>query len=208
MYGRGGVRSVLGKGREVGPEYYDGVLRRPTHYLKQYTASSRYFLFAVIVDRLRGSGCGAVLEVGCGTGQLACAIRDAGVVEDYCGFDFSPGRVRQARAVCPGFRFEVGDAYSTDLFDGDGYGYDVVLATEVLEHLSRDLDVVRRIRGGSRFLATVPNFGAREHIRFFEDEEKVAERYSPMFGDLRVDRFAGNGEGRAFFLLDGIRVGG
>jgi len=80
-----------------------------------YTQSPYYMIWTVIIDRLRQSGARKVLEIGCGAWQLASAIRDAEVIEDYFGFDFSPKRIEQARVACPQYYFEVANALKTDL---------------------------------------------------------------------------------------------
>jgi hypothetical protein len=121
----------------------------------------------------------------------------------YYGFDFRPTRLVRARENCPGFQFEVADALTTDLFET--WRYDAVIATEFLEHVERDLDVLDSIRPGSYFLGTVPNFPFVSHVRHFRSEAEVTERYAGRFFEFRVDTIIANERGKCFFLLEGIR---
>jgi len=103
-------------------------------------------------------------------------------------------------------RFEVSDAYSTDLFET--FDYDTVIATEFLEHVEDDLRVICSIRTGARFIATVPNFPYVSHVRHFGDATDVAARYSDKFTSFSVDAIPANDKGKTFFLIEGTRRGG
>lgn len=67
----------------------------------------------------------------------------------------------------------------------------------------RDLDVLRRLRPGTRVIATVPNFAARGHVRYFDKVERVADRYAPCFASLSVEAHVANTEGKTYYLMDG-----
>lgn len=154
----------------------------------------------MIADRLTRHGATSVLDIGCGPGQLACLLRDRGLGR-YCGFDFSPKRIEQARKVCPEYDFHVADAFRTELFQT--CEYDTVLCTEFLEHVEGDLEVLRRIRPGAVVHGTVTNFPYMAHVRHFESAGQVRERYEPILADLSVDALAADGQGRTFFLIEG-----
>src|SRR5947209_3200198 len=119
-------------GREVGSDWYDQAYRDVEEYRRPYTQSRYYFIWTVIVDRVRRGGARRVLEIGCGPGQLAAFLLDSGV-DEYLGLDFSPTAIEMARANAPRGRFEVGDARSTDVHSE--FEHDVVICTEVLEHI-------------------------------------------------------------------------
>jgi SAM-dependent methyltransferase len=191
-------------GVEAGPEWYDERFARDAMWRAHYTKSPYYHFWTVIVDRLvRDAPCApAVLEIGCGSGQLALALRDRGIT-NYVGFDFAPKRVEWARHTVPEFRFEVADAFATQLYDE--VHYDVVVCTEFLEHVEGDLDVLARLRR-SRVIGTVPNFGGGSHVRHFDDAGAVVARYGTVLEGLRVDAFP-NRQGRVHYLLDGVAMG-
>jgi 2-polyprenyl-3-methyl-5-hydroxy-6-metoxy-1,4-benzoquinol methylase len=137
--------------------------------------------------------------MGCGAGHLARLLADQGV-EHYTGFDFSAKRLEQARLVVPEFRFEIADAYTTDLFET--VDYTIVVCTEFLEHLEGDLEILGRIHSGTRVLGTVPNYDAKAHLRYFHSQTEVDDRYGPLFTDLDVAQIRNVGGGSEW-LIDG-----
>jgi 2-polyprenyl-3-methyl-5-hydroxy-6-metoxy-1,4-benzoquinol methylase len=173
----------------------------PLHTV-HYTRSLYYFLWSVIVDRMPEAA--SVLEIGCGTGQLAELLGDRDV-RQYVGFDFSAAAVKMARQRSPHLQFEVDDALTTRLLSSSGY--DTLICTEVLEHIEADREVVRRVRPGVRCLITVPNFPHVSHVRQFAAPSDVSVRYGHFFTHARVTEFLSNVEGDRFFLLDGVRNG-
>lgn len=188
------------QGGEKSAEWYDASFDACEHWSQHYSASEYYFLWSVIVDRIATSGARSILEIGCGTGQLASLIHDK-VKCDYHGFDFSAKRVEYAQATNPDLPFARQDAFQTDLFAA--CDYDTAVCTEFLEHVEADTVVLEKVRPATRFLGTVPNFPFTSHVRHFKSEDEVAARYKPYFRDLRIDRFLADANGKCFYLLDG-----
>jgi len=165
-----------------------------------YSESEYYFIWTVIADRIVTSGVKFILEIGCGPGQLACLLRDKGC-RGYHGFDFSPKRIERAKRICPDFAFSLQDAFQTDLFTS--LHYDAVICTEFLEHIEQDIEVLKKIKSGTVFYGTVPNFPFVSHVRYFRSEDEVVSRYRSCFSELRVDAFLADGAGKTFYLLEG-----
>jgi SAM-dependent methyltransferase len=196
-------RAAAPPAREEGAEFYDALYRATPEYHEPYQKSFYYFLWSVIVDRVRRAGIKRVLEIGCGPGQLAAYLFDSGV-EQYVGLDFSPQAIEMARKNAPRGRFVVGDAR-----DGAIHAqteHDVVICTEVLEHIEDDLKVVSAFRPGKRCLCSVPNFPYESHVRHFKDAGEVLARYGAFFDrpDVMTFRSPRSAED-LFFLLDGVR---
>ena len=191
---------------EKGKDFYDRTFDADDHWKMHYTEIREYVCWTVIIDRLRSAGARRLLEIGCGSGQLASALRDAGVLESYHGFDFSARRLEQARVACPEFRFEIADAFQTDLYDR--YDYDSALSTEFLEHVERDLWVLSRLKGGTRFIGTVPNFPFVSHVRHFTSSDEVAARYGPLFDQFSVTTVPLTSKGKMYSLIQGVRSAG
>jgi SAM-dependent methyltransferase len=84
-----------------------------------------------------------LLDMGCGTGELAGSFIKAGY--EYYGVDIEPERIRYARKTFPGGKFHVMDA--SNLTYPDGY-FDQILITGVLHHLSDEevRGIVREIK--------------------------------------------------------------
>jgi SAM-dependent methyltransferase len=163
-------------------------------------------MWTVIVDRVIQGGCRRVLEIGCGSGQLASFLIDEGI-DDYRGIDFSPAAIEQAVSKeLPRAKFEVADALTSEIYKQ--YSYDVLICTEVLEHVEADLDIVARFAPEKRTLCTVPNFPYTSHVRHFRNEAEVAERYGEFFQGFSVRTFrrpdSPNGK---YFLFEGVSCG-
>lgn len=180
--------------------WYDASFERCEHWSQHYTESEYYFLWSVIADRVVRGEAKSILEIGCGTGQLASLIRDKATCK-YVGLDFSSKRIQFAKQAYPALSFVQQDAFKTDLFAT--CDYDTVVCTEFLEHVEGDTAIIGRIRKGTRFFGTVPNFPFVSHVRHFHDEGEVQSRYAEFFCELRVDTFLATAEGKAFYLLDG-----
>jgi SAM-dependent methyltransferase len=188
-------------------EWYDTIEYNENEgYRQPYYRSLYYFLWAVIADRLRRAGVRRVLEIGCGPGQLTALLLEQGV-EHYVGLDFSSRAIAMARRNAPAGHFVVGDARTTTLHSE--VEHDVVICTEVLEHMHDDLEVVSRFRPGKRCIYSVPNFTYPSHVRYFRDADEVIARYGPFFHDLDVMTFKSPNwlpsSPDSFFLADGVR---
>lgn len=199
---RVGLRRKRIAGTEQGADWYDDAYSRLGEYGLSYEQSSYYFIWTVIVDRLRRDGVKSVLEVGCGSGQLAAFLLEKGV-EGYVGFDFSATAIELAQRMAPAGRFYVDDARTSSLYDEP---HEVLICTEVLEHIADDLAVVERFPPG-RCILSVPNYDSASHVRFFSDESAVRERYESHFSDLDVVVFPTcSATPNALFLADGHRT--
>jgi len=183
-------------------DWYDARYASEEAYRIHYTATSYYFLWCVVAERMEQAGVGSVLEIGCGSGQFACLLRDRGM-ERYWGFDASRAAVELARSTCPQYEFFVANALQTDLYTR--LHYDAAICMEVLEHIEEDLDVLRNIPQGTTFFGTVPNFPYVSHVRHFADCAEVAERYGALFQDFRVDALLANERGKRYFLFQGVK---
>jgi len=100
------------------------------------------FLGAVpgLHDRLRAGA--AVLDVGCGPGQVARLVADAFPASRVTGVDVVPEAIDQARAAAgdrPNLDYRVGDAARL----GEDARYDVVLVLDVVHDLGRPREALR-----------------------------------------------------------------
>jgi SAM-dependent methyltransferase len=157
--------------------------------IDQSVTRTRYDgLFRKVVANIRSHGSRSILEVGCGSGFLAKMILQAsnGI---YSGFDFSAEAIRNAsdRTGHPELFF-VGDALDSRSYTGD---YDTIVCTEMLEHVDRDLEIIRLWRDTTWCVCSVPNFDYAGHVRFFNTAGEVATRYSGLIdieGIIKIPR--------------------
>lgn len=188
---------------EQGKAYYDDLFQRTGHYRQHYTTSHYYFIWSVVADRVVRGGGTSVLDIGCGPGQFALLLSDRGLPH-YHGIDLSEEAIRLAQAGCPRYSFTMADALTTDVFEN--FQYDTVISLEFLEHVHNDLSVLERIPRGKRFLGTVPNFPYESHVRHFNNDREVLDRYGRFFDNLRVDSFPEDEQRKTvYYLCEGIK---
>jgi SAM-dependent methyltransferase len=131
-----------------------------------------------------------VLDLGCGTGELAPAFLSRGF--DYVGVDIEPERIEYAQRTYPKGRFHVMDAGA--LRYPDGY-FDQILVTGVLHHLSDD-EVRRIVREMRRVLrpdgralvmedialrGSLNLLGALVHLADEGSHIRRPKQYAPLF---------------------------
>jgi 2-polyprenyl-3-methyl-5-hydroxy-6-metoxy-1,4-benzoquinol methylase len=115
---------------------------------------------------------GDIIDVGCGTGHLLSAVTAGVNPASVSGCDFSGAGMEFSRKRYPRFTFFVHDIYEP--LPGQ---YDVILCTEVLEHLERPWlglrTLISSMRLGGCAVLTVPNGRldrSNEHINFWSPE--------------------------------------
>ena len=102
----------------------------------------------------RTQGASSVLEVGCGEGHMQQALMRYPFAERIA-FDIDAPIVAEARRIAPESRYLVADGQSLPFPDGR---FDVVMATEVLEHVPDPARALAEMRRVSRryVLVSVP----------------------------------------------------
>lgn len=165
------------------PAYYGEVYRQPGHHYGKDPHHSPYApMWAMAIELCRGR----VLDVGCGPGQFAQMAAHhmtpkPGVSYAH-GIDSSWDAIVMARERCKhaltGRHFTPCDAYA--YLDDLPQAFDTVVLLEVLEHLRADVPLLTLIPKGTRVIYSVPNFLCEGHVRCFESEEDVLERYGAL----------------------------
>ena len=156
-----GERPTASGERSAG--WYDGSYEASDEYARPYYASRYYPVWAVIVDRVRHAGIRDILELGCGSGQLAGYLTEELDLSSLTGVDFSPKAIEIAAQIAPAANFVVADALDPTTYQRD---CDLIICTEMLEHIEDDLRVVD-LSSGTRCLCTVPDFPYPSHVRDF-----------------------------------------
>lgn len=203
---------------EKDADWYDNEFLDHPHFSREYVNSPWYKLWVSAIDVMKQEGSKQILDLGCGPGQVAAAIKDSmPELQSYKGLDFSEERIRRAAEV-----FDVGDSlHPPDLavfngrfgflvrdvynWDWHNWDYDTVLMTEFLEHVTRDLEIIEQVWEGALVVATVPDFMYEGHVRAFSSSEDVRNRYGHLFNELTVEAIPRPGGN--FFLFHGRRNG-
>lgn len=107
-----------------------------------------------------------VLDVGCGNGYTAGVFMGKGC--EVVGIDKSPDGVEIARRTYPQGRFEVMAADEKLLFGLNCQPFDIVISTEVLEHVYDPHTFARgcydALRPGGRFICSTPYHGYLKNL--------------------------------------------
>lgn len=116
------------------------------------------YLYPALRSMLEHDKSKRILDLGCGNGTMACRLLDEGF--DLYGVDASESGIRVANGKYPG-RFFVRDIATESLPEGLAHlEFDLVISTEVIEHLYAPRSYMRFIRnvlgrrGGDVILST------------------------------------------------------
>ena len=106
-----------------------------------------------------------LFDAGCGNGYLAHALAEKGY--EVAGCDFSKEGVTQARNLQPSAKFEEMSVYE-NMADVFGEGWDIVLSSEVVEHLYDPgkliCNVLPLLKPGGLFIVTTPYHGYLKNL--------------------------------------------
>jgi len=176
--------------------YYDRIYESSKDYRCYYKKSFYYDFWSEIVKIVKKNHNKKtkILEIGCGAGQLAHYLYDEGY-KKYYGFDFSPEAIKIAKKNCSRQKFKIADITDKDAYN---YDYELVLAVEVLEHLNRDISLIRSLKKGTPIIFTLPSFDEASHKRFFRNLEQIYERYMSCIDNLVIKPY------KRFFICSGV----
>ncbi|MGZ0172125.1 MAG: class I SAM-dependent methyltransferase [Planctomycetales bacterium] len=191
-------------GEQKDSSWYDTVFAGSDEFKKHYTESVYYAGWTIICDRLVRHKVTSILDIGCGPGQFASLLSESAGHVQYLGLDFCAEAIRMAEAVCPARSFLVADVFvDRNLEDLD---YDAVVSLEFLEHVDDDIPVLQRIRPGTLFIGSVPNFPSASHVRHFTSAEEVTERYGHLFSEFTAHKHLLSSAGQCLYVMEGTRL--
>ncbi|UXX81103.1 class I SAM-dependent methyltransferase [Reichenbachiella carrageenanivorans] len=167
--------------------YYDELFESRANYKKTYKESYYWVHWTQVIKFLGKDKNQKILEIGCGTGQLTEYLLDE-TFKNYVGFDFSTKAIEIAKKQLPDSTFFEGDALAKSSYDIE---YDTVICLEVLEHVTRDLDIIQNIETGKTIIFSVPNFWDPSHVRIFNSERAIKKRYFTLI-DIQAIVRVGN----------------
>lgn len=188
---------------ETKSEIYDGIYRTGgagQAYHKHYTQSfyfpcwQRAMRYLYLLDR--GIN---ILEVGCGAGQFANMLFDAGFY-NYQGIDYSKEAIKLAQKNNPDHlnSFFIADAFRDPILEEP---HDLVIMFEVLEHIQDDLRLLSRLPEGTNILISVPNFMDPTHVRCFKNKEEITARFGKILEIRDIQDVPADKYGRILFYI-------
>lgn len=163
--------------------FYDTCYSRENDYSLPPEQSRYYNTWKHILDKYI-KDTDRILEIGCGTGQLATMLLFRGC--PYVGIDFSEVAIHKARQSNPEAHLICGDIFENLSLIEKG-NYNTIILLEFLEHIDNDLRVLNCIPPRKTAIIGVPKRGGYPHLRYFEDLEAAQKRYGSLlhFTDVR-----------------------
>lgn len=179
---------IQGGKREASSEYYDNIFSNSEKYLKTAEESIYTDIWLYIVSIIDTYKYNNIIDLGCGPGQFAEFLQVRLPSIKYIGIDFSKSALEIAKQRCPDYQFLHG---KLPLKTISSLGlYDIVICTEVLEHIELDIEILKSIESGKPVIASVPNFDSFGHVRYFNTIEEVKIRYAFLFNNLKIVPFS------------------
>tara|TARA_R110000803_G_scaffold181355_2_gene243748 strand:- start:65 stop:625 length:561 start_codon:yes stop_codon:yes gene_type:complete len=127
----------------------------------------------------------SVLDLGCGDGRLCGSISPETY---YMGVDYSQKRIEKATNNYPERNFQVSCVHH--LCDNQVRDYDLVVITEVLEHIESPYTVIKQLLSynkATQIIATVPiDLPYVAHLSVWKTEEDVKKDLDPDV--IKVDK--------------------
>ena len=157
--------------------------------LSEYLGPERIAFYDQVAEISARQRPRAIIDVGCGTGNLLRAVVDRTEPERVVGIDYARAGIERARQLVPSGEFRAQSLYDLDCAES----FDLVLCTEVLEHVRDPTSAVEMLvrlcsRPGS-IVITVPD-GARDswegHRNFWSEPE--LEAFLGNYGEVEVSR--------------------
>lgn len=158
--------------RELGSKAYNKVWKRKP----QRDSEHPYMPVTIELCKTYHSTAKNILEVGAGFGNFALSFIDTFTPESYTAFEFSSAakklKKRLKKLACETVVCQ--DSFR-DVQNFDNY--DCVIALEVFEHISWDLEFLSKLKTGTWVFFSVPTKHAKDHVRAFLTHASIWKRY-------------------------------
>jgi 2-polyprenyl-3-methyl-5-hydroxy-6-metoxy-1,4-benzoquinol methylase len=179
--------------------WYDEAYNQSAEYRKEPEDSIYYHVWKGAIKLIKNE---RIVDFGCGPGQFAKLLLKKGKRFVY-GVDFSSSAISLAAKSNPehSAKFRVRDL----LKDFKLPAHDLVVCFEVLEHIEKDLDVVKKIQSGKRFIFSVPNYDYKSHVRKFETAEEILLRYGGIVDIKSIQPFKMSDK-NIIWLVDSVKM--
>mgnify|MGYP006271773387 CR=1 FL=1 len=170
-------------------ESYELMYERPD-LLEAYLEPGRLAFFEIVAGIAVELAPASAIDVGCGSGDLLAALdRRLGPGCALAGFDHASSGVARARTLVPRAALRVAEIAS---YPAEPQ-HDLVLCTEVLEHLDRPHEALGLLqalrRPGGTILITVPDGAIDDfegHVNFWSEDD-LAALLAP-YGEVEIRR--------------------
>lgn len=180
------------EGRERNEAFYGEVRPGVLDYWRKMAAPR--FRVATLVDEIARLRPASMIDLGCGNGQLCDEIHGRFPQMKIAGVDLSEAQIAANRVRLPWGTWYVG--HLSDALDLDGARFDLVTATELIEHLDRPdallANARRLLAPGGALILTTQSGKVQEterrvgHLQHFTTEKMASMLREAGFSSSRV----------------------
>ena len=159
-------------GKELPASHYTG-----QGYLKKRSFERYMPLYKLIASLLPPPDSHPeILDLGCGIGYFAKVLYDIGY-RNYLGIDFSKDILDLAKKHMPHYEYKQLNLYSPEAKKLMSK-YKLFTMIETLEHIDKDISVLKSLPKKSTIIGSVPSGMSAGHVRCFSGIPDVENRYS------------------------------
>lgn len=146
--------------------------------LKEYFKSWKFCSDLVNKNKFK-----LILDIGCGPGHLPIVLNKYNTNFEYIGFDFSKVAIQMAKRKNKqkNLKFYVKNALEIkyDKYIKNKKTENILITSfEFLEHIEKDIDIISEMPKNVYFCFSVPNYDSKGHVRKFNNENEIRNRYS------------------------------
>ena len=188
-------------GKERTADWYDEKVLKNKRMFKTLEKSPWKPLYYTCADLIFEKE-NRILDLGCGSGRFAKLLKIKGF-KNYLGIDFSKVLIDEAKRYIPDYSFLLNDIFDEDiqkLFSD----FDIFVMLELLEHIERDLELLKSIPKNKIIILSVPNFDSAAHVRWFNSMEDVIHRYKELI-DIKIMKTVVYSNKKEAYVIRGIR---
>ena len=164
--------------KEKGAEYYNNIYKDAEDYKCGFEKSPYYNVWFELIGFLPEFKQTLIVDAGCGTGQLLSMLEYYNYT-NLVGIDFSDVAIQMANDKTESV------VLFNDNINKIRFKADVIVCTEVLEHIENDIETVKSW-DAKQIILTVPNFPDPAHVRYFESAGDVGLRYGELFKSYQI----------------------
>lgn len=175
----------------------EGLYFQRAESIKHYYPTWKYSYDYLINNNIKN-----VIDLGCGPGHFPSLFNKNDEIQ-YIGYDFSEVAIKHAvsrNKNNPNISFKVQNLDYINLSYIDTF----YTSFEFLEHISFDLEILKKIKHGNHILFSVPNYDSKGHVRYFRSFSKIEERYSEILELSLIHEISTNSNNK-IYLCHGIR---
>lgn len=163
-------------GKELDKSFYDNAYSDPSKGYEGAPEDLKFYYpnWKIALDYIYRNNYSKIVDIGCGPGHFAQMICEDRSI-DYIGYDFSEIAIQKAisRNNNKNNKFKIKDLKEFTIPVSNC----IFTAFEFLEHVSFDVDIIKKLHSGSEIIFSVPNYDSAGHIRVYPNENYINHRY-------------------------------